>query len=311
MEEPMSNTPADEVPDVLVLAAIDRAERHGGRATKGVPVWEVLAHLDVVRRTRRARHVRELVQALVVSGSLQRSRRRGVPVWALTSGGRRRLSRARRANRVPVLPESPQHRRWREAHTLAEQRIEGFCFELRDAVEHAQKLLDALAPGPSADGPGVGSGLSSDVWFELAEQLQRAGRRLGSASYCLWEWREPDDAQADVDDLSAPYDKAFDPRRREVRRARRGGRRNTLLWDSGPELVFLGQAIREAREEHELSVDELAAKAGIPARRLARLEAGQLDPGYDLLLKLADALSTTPSTFAARAQAHETKEQSR
>lgn len=231
----MSNTPADEVPDLLVLAAIDRAERHGGRATKGVPVWEVLAHLDVAGRTRRARHVRELVQALVVSGSLQHVRRRGVPVWALTSGGRRRLSRARRAGRVPVLPESPQHRRWREARTLAEQRIEGFQLELLDTVEHAQELLDALAPGPSADGPGVGSGLSSDVWFELAEQLQRAGRRLGSASYCLWEWREPDDARADVDDLSAPYDKAFDPRRREVRRARRGGRRNTLLWDAGRE----------------------------------------------------------------------------
>ncbi len=82
------------------------------------------------------------------------------------------------------------------------------------------------------------------------------------------------------------------------------------MWDSDPELVFLGQAIREAREEQELGVGELAGKARIAEARLVRLEAGQLDPGYDLLGKLAHALNTEPSRFAARAEALAVKERS-
>ena len=138
----MSNTPVDEVSDVLVLAAIDRAERHKER--KGAPIWEVLGHLDIAWRTKRARQVRALLEALETSGSLERSRRHNVIVWTITSKGRRRLSRARSAGRVPVLPESPQHRVWRESRALAEQRIEGFRLEVCDAIEDAEELL-ALA----------------------------------------------------------------------------------------------------------------------------------------------------------------------
>ena len=47
----MSSIPIYAVPDVLVLAAIDRAERHSGRDTRGVPVWAVLKHLDIANRT--------------------------------------------------------------------------------------------------------------------------------------------------------------------------------------------------------------------------------------------------------------------
>jgi hypothetical protein len=38
-----------EIPDVTVLAAIDRAERHRGRP--GVPVWLVFEHLGIPRRS--------------------------------------------------------------------------------------------------------------------------------------------------------------------------------------------------------------------------------------------------------------------
>jgi ribosome-binding protein aMBF1 (putative translation factor) len=310
MEEPMSNTPADEVTDMLVLAAVDRAERHGDRATRAVPIWEVLGHLGVAVRTRRARHVRVSLEALEASGSLELSRRHGVPVWVLTRSGRRRLSRARRAGRVPVLPESPQHRKWREARRLAEQRIEEFRAELGDAVEHTQELLDAPVLAAPVDGDvDLALGVTSDVWFEVGDRLHRGCRRLGSASYCLWEWREPDDARPDTDDLSDPCDRAFDARRRALRRARRSGRRNTRLWDSRPELVLLGQAIREVREEQEMSAGALAGKAGIAERRMARLEAGKLDPDYDLMLRLADALSVESSTFVLRAEALDTKDE--
>jgi DNA-binding XRE family transcriptional regulator len=293
------------VSDVLVLAAIDRAERHSGRGrdTQAVPVWSVLKHLDVASRTKRAREVRVRLDGLVVAGSLECGRRHGVPVWALTSRGRRRLSRARRAGRVPVLPESPQHRAWREARGLAGQRIGEFRLGVMEAVEHAQELLDVPTPGaPVLEGPDVARGPGSDEWFELGEELRRACRRLGSASYCLWEWREPEDARADVDDYSGRCDRALAPKERAERRARRPGRRNTSLWDAPPALVFFGQAVREQRERQQVTVEELAGKAGISKRRLERLEAGRVDPEWELWLALAEALHVRASSFAERAR---------
>lgn len=158
-----------QIPDVTVLAAIDRAERHRGRP--GVPVWLVYEHLGIPRRSRR---VRAQLQALVQDGVIEQRRAHGVDIWALVPSGRRRLQGAGRVD----LPESPQHRAWRNARTLAAQEIERFRATMRDAVTEASALL--------SDTPG------SDAWFELAERLQRAARRLGSATYCLHEWMEPD-----------------------------------------------------------------------------------------------------------------------
>src|SRR5664279_2463756 len=76
----------------------------------------------------------------------------------------------------------------------------------------------------------LGSSPGSDAWFELAERLQRAARRLGSATYCLHEWMEPDDDRADIDDHVSPADLTLNPRERQQREARRVGRRNTRLW---------------------------------------------------------------------------------
>jgi transcriptional regulator with XRE-family HTH domain len=57
-----------------------------------------------------------------------------------------------------------------------------------------------------------------------------------------------------------------------------------------PELVALGKAIEQLREQHAIAASELAAAAGIARERLAALEAGEVDPPYDLLLALADGL---------------------
>lgn len=196
-----------EIPDVTVLAAIDRAERHRGRP--GVPAWLIFEHLGIPRRSRR---VRAQLQALVQDGAIEQRRVRGVDVWTLAPSGRRRLQGA-----GPVdLPESPQHRQWRNARTLAAQEIERFRATMRDAVTEAGALL--------------GSTPGSDAWFDLAERLHRAARRLGSATYCLHEWAEPDDDRADIDNQISPADLALDPRERRRRQARRAGRRNTRLW---------------------------------------------------------------------------------
>lgn len=214
----MSNT--ETVPDSLVLAAIDRGERHKPARPPGVPVWRVYDHLSIAKRSELARHVRAQLDALEAAGSIVRSRQRGVQTWALTSTGRRRLAQARRAGKLPVLPESPQHRAWRDARTVAAQEIDRFLQSVRDGLDEAVRLLDA---DPTA---------TSDAWFELGERLHRDCRRVGSATHCLHEWAEPDDARADVDDRLDPADERFDPAERTKRRARRTGRRNVGLWDT-------------------------------------------------------------------------------
>jgi hypothetical protein len=212
------STPAVVIPDVLALAALERAARHRRLPVDvpGVPIWEVLEHLEVPRRGRAARHARALLAALEEAGSLERSYRHGVAVWSLTSAGRRRLARARRAGAVPELGESPQHRRWRESRAEGAGAIEGLREQLRAVLEDAAGLLAAERP-------------PSDAWFELGERLGCLPQQLGSASYCAHEWPEPDDAVADRDDASSPGDERLDPERVRYLRPLRRYRRNLRL----------------------------------------------------------------------------------
>lgn len=290
------------VPDPLVLAAIDRAERHDPAKQAGVPVWRVFDHLSIAKRSGPARRVRAGLNALETTGSLVRSRRHGTPTWALTTAGRRRLTLARRAGNLPELPESPQHRAWRNAKTTAAQEIDRFLSSVRDALSDAAGLLDA--------DPAV----ASDAWFELGERLQRDCRRVGSATYCLREWIEPDDTRPDVDDHSDPSDKGLDPDEQTKRHARRIGRRNFRLWDTptpadaekakhGRWLIALGRAIRKLRAERNMSAGELAAAAGLKLGRLGAIEAGRLDPPYDIFFALAVGLGVKSSELVQRAEA--------
>jgi hypothetical protein len=196
------NIPDDRMPEELVLAALDRAELHRARDAPGVPAWAILEHLDIPRRSKRARQVRSQLEALETAGSVERLRRHGIPMWALTPSGRQTVSHANAAGGVPELPESPQHRAWRNASTLAAQEIDRFRHSLRDTLAEANRLLEADPP------------TQSDTWFQLSDQLRQAAWRVGSASYCLYEWDEPHDDHADIDDHPAP------------------GRRNTRTWDT-------------------------------------------------------------------------------
>ncbi len=57
-----------------------------------------------------------------------------------------------------------------------------------------------------------------------------------------------------------------------------------------PDLVALGRAILRLREQRAMSAGELAVATGIAPARLSALEAGEIDPTYDVLLTLADGL---------------------
>jgi hypothetical protein len=174
---------AAEIPDVLVLAAIERAIHHGpSDDLQMASVNAILRHLDMPTRSGAARRVRAQRHALELDGLLERSRWHSQEMWALTSRGRRQLERARAAGAMPPLPEAPQHRAWREARTLAEDSIEQFRLEL------ATTLKDGLALLEEADAP-----TRSDVWAALSKRLERDYARLTGATYCLHEWAEPSD----------------------------------------------------------------------------------------------------------------------
>ena len=67
-------------------------------------------------------------------------------------------------------------------------------------------------------------------------------------------------------------------------------------------LLVLGQAVRQVREEQGWKTDELAVATGIAQAQIQALEAGRLDPDYDLLLALAEGLGVRPSALFIRAE---------
>jgi hypothetical protein len=212
-------TAADRPSEELTLAAVERAQRHRAPSPMPVAMWSILDHLALSARSAGARAVRGQLSALVARGDLRRGRRSGIPTWTLSDAGQARLRQARDAGAALELPESPQHRAWRNAQTSAGQEIERFRGRLRERVHAAERLL---AESPPA---------RSDAWLELGEELQADCRRLASASHCLWEWPEPDDERADIDERSDPADETLDPADAAARRALRAGRRNIRLWD--------------------------------------------------------------------------------
>jgi hypothetical protein len=207
-----------------VLAAVERAALHRGGERLAAPVWAVLAHLALARRSAAARHVRVRLGALAAAGELSSVRSHGVILWALTRQGQERLRHARDAGEPPALPESPQNRAWRTARAAAAEEIARFRRGLQELLDATAALLAEPAT-------------HSDTWLERGEELRDACRRLGSATHCLYEWEQPDDAVADIDRREDPPgsrapsgETELDRRALARRRALRAGRRNIRLW---------------------------------------------------------------------------------
>jgi DNA-binding PadR family transcriptional regulator len=181
----------------LVLAAIERAELHRIRhddlerhrprlAQPGVLLATVKEHLGLATGGWTTIQLRPTLQALEDAGLIEQSRVRGSHVWTLTAAGQQRLDITRKAGRLGLLPESPQHRLWREACEIAGARIGEFGERLRQVLDEAIGMLDADEPP------------DSDAWHALRERLRLACERLEAASYCLNEWPEPDESVPDV-----------------------------------------------------------------------------------------------------------------
>lgn len=63
------------------------------------------------------------------------------------------------------------------------------------------------------------------------------------------------------------------------------------------ELRRLGETVRQVREQQRLSVAELASRTGINAQRISNLEAGRLDPRFDVLIALARGMGVRASAL--------------
>ncbi len=175
--------PPVEIPhDALLLAAVDRAAHNKPRTGQAVLLGDVIAHLALPEGLRTTRRLVPRLEALRLAGRLALEERHGSKVWALTSSGRRSLSAARRQGRLGALPESPGHKKWREARETASDSIDGLKQQLSETLAEATELLKAHTPA------------KSEALFELSDRLQHACRGYATAAYDLTESIEPDDA---------------------------------------------------------------------------------------------------------------------
>jgi transcriptional regulator with XRE-family HTH domain len=63
------------------------------------------------------------------------------------------------------------------------------------------------------------------------------------------------------------------------------------------ELVRLGEMFRHVREQAGVSVAELAARTGVGAQQIDAIEAGRLDPAFDVMCALADGIGVRLSAL--------------
>jgi hypothetical protein len=176
----LSNADSDRIPEGTLLAAVRRGQLHQAKS-EGQSIAAIKEQLGLRHTGWTTRTLRPPLEALVAAGLLTQQRRWGRIVWAVTARGRRRASPFR------VLPESPQHRKWREATALAPNKAEAVRQGALAIVEHAQALLASpLDAGPDAK-----------TWRELGRRLEKSMRVMASLTFCLREWDEPDDRRAE------------------------------------------------------------------------------------------------------------------
>jgi hypothetical protein len=181
----------------LVLAAIERAERHRVKRDDpdrykrrpdrpGVSLSTIKEHLGLAPGGWTTIQLRPTWDGLKQAGLIEHSRRSGFVVWRLTSAGQQQLKAARDAGDIGLLPESPQHRHWRGARSQARERIGEFREDLQAVLADAAGLLDAHKRP------------DSESWHALRKRLDDACQHMEVATYCLYEWAEPDDSCADI-----------------------------------------------------------------------------------------------------------------
>jgi len=93
------------VSDLQILAAVERAQRHGDRVFD----YQVGEHLGLEHTSANTRRLRPQLEALRdADGSLASERWHRREIWTITRRGRGRIAAARHRGVLEALPESPQ-----------------------------------------------------------------------------------------------------------------------------------------------------------------------------------------------------------
>jgi transcriptional regulator with XRE-family HTH domain len=71
---------------------------------------------------------------------------------------------------------------------------------------------------------------------------------------------------------------------------------------SGPDIEAIGRAFRALREDWAMSVEDLAAAAGITEEQVEAIEAGRDELRWDVFCGMADALEVGLAEVADRAE---------
>jgi len=216
--------PFAPVPDLTILAAAERAQVQGRGRGKPTTRRCVAEHLGFAWNSGTARKLLPQLLALEAAGYLELGGPAGFEgSCRLTRQGLNALQRARRAEApeasVEALPESPQHRNWRHARTVAAAGISEFLGAVTTEVQEAETVLLRPRLGSSGELMQIGNRLQLQFW------------RLASATYCLREWPEPNERRRDTDKLGRSGFWPFP--RRELTRwpdERLFGEEGGLLW---------------------------------------------------------------------------------
>ncbi len=67
--------------------------------------------------------------------------------------------------------------------------------------------------------------------------------------------------------------------------------------DSSKDLKALGQQLKEAREKKKMTQAQVAKKAGMNTNYYAVIERGEINPSYETLKKIAEALGIKSLDF--------------
>jgi two-component system OmpR family response regulator len=67
--------------------------------------------------------------------------------------------------------------------------------------------------------------------------------------------------------------------------------------DTRAELIRFGQTFRQVREREGVGIADLAVRTGVDAQQINALEAGQLDPAFDVMCALADGIGVRLSAL--------------
>jgi hypothetical protein len=173
--------PSGPVSDGEVLAAVARAERIERRR---VSVREIAEHLGWRYSGGATVRLRPPLERLVASGLLDSTnpprRRIRSNEWSATAAGRRHLATA-----DPVeLPESPQHRRWRQDRDVAAWAMDGVRAQAREVVDQAYDLLWERR---------VKEPITEEEVLRLIRQFEAVMNAFALATRMCDGWPEPSD----------------------------------------------------------------------------------------------------------------------